>query len=104
MQQTERDDRLQDEESFADARREFLAKCGRLAIVTPPAVTLMLAASKRNFAVAYSGGGPGGRDNDGDGDDDDGRRPRRSRRANNGFGNGGHDGVPGRSPHSDDVR
>jgi hypothetical protein len=82
------------------ARREFLAKCGRLAVVTPPAVTLMLAASQRNFAVAQSGGGRGGRNSDGDGDR---QRNRGGRNPNNGFGNGGGDGVPGRSLH-DDLR
>jgi hypothetical protein len=78
------------------ARREFLAKCGKLAIVTPPAVTLMLAASQRNFAVAQSGGGPGARSNAGNGNG-----PQRSFHPNNGFGNGGGDGVPGRSLHED---
>jgi hypothetical protein len=65
-----------------EARREFLAKCGKLAIATPPAVTLMLAASERHYAVAQSAGGGGGA---------------RRRQGNNGFGNGGGDGVPGRS-------
>jgi hypothetical protein len=80
----------------SNARREFLAKCGRLAVVTPPAVTLMLAASQRNFAVAQSGGGRA-RGNDGD----DNGPGERSFRPNNGFGNGGGDGVPGRSLHDD---
>ena len=75
-------------DTFASARREFLAKCGRLAVVTPPTVTLMLAASQRNFAVAHSGGG----------------NPTPHPRPNNGFGNGGHDGVPGRSQHEDNDR
>lgn len=63
-------------------RRAFLAKCGKYAIVTPPAVTLMLAASKADPSFAGSGFGQG----------------------NNGFGNGGHDGVPGRSSHQDVTR
>ena len=42
------------------ARRDFLAKCGRLAVITPPAVTLLLSATSRNYAVAHSGyGDPG---------------------------------------------
>lgn len=41
----------------AAARRAFLAKCGRLAIVTPPVVTMMLAAESRNYATALSGSG-----------------------------------------------
>jgi hypothetical protein len=64
-------------------RRAFLAKCGRYAIVTPPAVTLMLTASASNPAVAGSGFHSSG---------------------NNGFGNGGHDGVPGKSQHQDETR
>jgi hypothetical protein len=84
----------------SNARREFLAKCGRLAVVTPPAVTLMLAASQRNFAVAQSGGARGGRNSDADFDRP---RSRGGRNPNNGFGNGGGDGVPGRSLH-DDLR
>ncbi|HUC62256.1 MAG TPA: hypothetical protein VMF53_09890 [Alphaproteobacteria bacterium] len=46
-----------DRGEIAEARRRFLATCGKLAIATPPAVTLMLAASRRNYAVAHSGGG-----------------------------------------------
>ena len=45
---------------LAEARRQFLAKCGRFAIATPPAISLLLAASKANYAVATSGGGGGG--------------------------------------------
>ena len=78
------------------ARREFLAKCGRLAVVTPPAVTLMLAASQRNFAIAQSGGAPSSGVSEAPGQT-------RLFRPNNGFGNGGGDGVPGRSLH-DDLR
>ena len=85
----------------ASARREFLAKCGRLAVVTPPAVTLMLAASQRNFAVAQSGGARGPRSNDRDEHQGPRHPPQRERHPNNGFGNGGGDGVPGRSLHDD---
>ena len=42
------------------SRRKFLAQCGKFAIVTPPAITLMLAASSQNFAVAASGGASSG--------------------------------------------
>lgn len=67
-----------------EARRRFLAQCGRFAAATPPAVALLLAASERKYAVAQSGGrGPQG---------------------NNGFGNGGNDGVPGNSGFQDDTR
>jgi hypothetical protein len=38
------------------ARRTFLAKCGKYALITPPVVTLMLSASGRNnYALALSG-------------------------------------------------
>ncbi|WP_343718436.1 hypothetical protein [Inquilinus sp.] len=43
----------------AKDRREFLAKCGRFAIVTPPAVTLLLSTSLTSDAIAKSGGGHG---------------------------------------------
>ncbi|MCK6451151.1 MAG: hypothetical protein L6R19_09905 [Alphaproteobacteria bacterium] len=65
-----------DDRATAEARRRFLAACGRFALATPPAISLMLAGSERNYATAASGGGPQG---------------------NNGFGNGGGDGVPGNS-------
>lgn len=62
-----------------EARRRFLATCGKFAIATPPAVTMILSQAGRNYAVASSGGhGP-------------------SSRGNNGWGNGGGDGVPGKS-------
>jgi hypothetical protein len=67
-----------------EARRRFLAKCGKFAVITPPAMTLLLSSTAQNYAVAASGngsvslsGGNGG--------------------GNNGFGNGGGDGVPGNS-------
>ena len=59
--------RKQDEKVVA-ARRRFLANCGKFAVVTPPVVSLMLAASERNYAVANSsshGGGGGGGGNGG---------------------------------------
>ncbi len=63
------------------ARRRFLANCGKFAVVTPPVVSLMLSAADRSYANAGSG-----------------------RQGNNGFGNGGHDGVPGHSGFEDDDR
>jgi hypothetical protein len=42
------------EELIAD-RRRFLLSCGRFALVTPPTMTLLLASSGQNFAVAGSG-------------------------------------------------
>jgi hypothetical protein len=63
------------------ARRRFLATCGKYAVVTPPTVALMLSVTARKYGVAASGG-----------------------HANNGFGNGGNDGVPGNSNHQDITR
>lgn len=42
------------------ARRRFLANCGKFAVATPPAISLLLAASRANYAVASSGGSNGG--------------------------------------------
>ena len=40
-----------------EARRRFLASCGKFAIATPPAVALMLSATKQSYATASSGRG-----------------------------------------------
>ncbi|MQA65618.1 MAG: hypothetical protein GEU76_06930 [Alphaproteobacteria bacterium] len=56
-------------DEVVEARRRFLLACGKFAVATPPAMALMLADAKRNYAMA----------------------------SNNGFGNGGGDGVPGNS-------
>jgi hypothetical protein len=37
-------------------RRKFLATCGKFAVITPPAVTLLLSTSLHSSAVAQSGG------------------------------------------------
>jgi hypothetical protein len=39
-----------------DDRRKFLAACGRFAVVTPPALTLLLSTSLNSKAIARSGG------------------------------------------------
>jgi hypothetical protein len=54
-----------------DDRRKFLASCGKFAVVTPPAITVLLSTSLNSTAIASSGG-----------------------RGNNGYGNGGGDGSP----------
>jgi hypothetical protein len=41
-------------------RRKFLASCGKFAIVTPPAITILLSTSLNSTAVAHSAGGGGG--------------------------------------------
>jgi len=68
-----------DQETRAEARRNFLKTCGKFAVITPPAVTLMLSAASHNYAAAQSGLGVV------------------TRHGNNGFGNDGNDGVPGNS-------
>lgn len=45
------------EDEKVGARREFLARCGKFAVVTPPTVGLLLSAANRNYAVASSGNG-----------------------------------------------
>jgi hypothetical protein len=63
-------------------RRQFLETCGRFAIVTPPAITLLLSTSMTSTAIAQSGGRSvdgGGRSHDHDHDHDhdyDGRKDR----------------------------
>jgi hypothetical protein len=66
-----------------DARRRFLAKCGKFALITPPAMTLLLSSTAQNYAVAASG-----------------NAGRSLSKGNNGFGNGGNDGVPANSANN----
>ena len=68
------------ESDMVEARRRFLATCGKFAVITPPAMTVLLSSTAQNYAVAASGG-----------------RGVSLSRGNNGFGNGGNDGVPGNS-------
>ncbi|WP_046119884.1 hypothetical protein [Ensifer aridi] len=70
---------MQDESLSAgeEDRREFLKSCGRFAVVTPPAVTMLLSTSLTSNAIAKSGGGGG--------------RPK----GNNGYGNGATGTNPG---------
>jgi L-asparaginase II len=42
-------------ETYSEERRQFIAKCGRFAVVTPPTMVLMLSAVDRNYAQAFSG-------------------------------------------------
>jgi len=58
-------------------RRKFLASCGKFAVVTPPAITVLLSTSLNSTAIAHSGG-----------------RGYSGGRGNNGYGNGGHDRSP----------
>jgi len=61
----------EDLKDSSKARRDFIAKCGRFAVVTPPTIALLLSASGRNYAEAFSGGMT---------DEDRRRRRRRLRR------------------------
>jgi hypothetical protein len=53
-----------------DDRRKFLAACSKFAVITPPALTVMLSTSLSSKAIASSSGsekphpGHGGRDDD----------------------------------------
>jgi hypothetical protein len=55
-----------------DERRKFLASCGKFAVVTPPAITMLLSTSLNSTAIAHSGGRGG--DSGGRGDHDHGDR------------------------------
>jgi hypothetical protein len=44
------------ETAAIEDRRKFLAACGRFAVVTPPAISLLLSTSLTSPAVAKSGG------------------------------------------------
>jgi len=46
-------------ERLIQDRRGFLLACGRFAAITPPTMTLLLASSGQNFAVAGSGSAGG---------------------------------------------
>jgi hypothetical protein len=59
-------DRPEGSEGSADAegRRKFLSKCGRFAVVTPPAMTMLLSVALKPteaHASTVLGGGWGGR-------------------------------------------
>jgi hypothetical protein len=38
-----------------EARRRFLKTCGKLAVITPPVISLMLSSSNQAYANAVSG-------------------------------------------------
>jgi hypothetical protein len=46
----------EDEVATTAERRKFLASCGRFAVVTPPAITMLLSTSLNSTAIAHSGG------------------------------------------------
>jgi hypothetical protein len=76
-------------------RRKFLATCGKFAVVTPPAITLLLSTSLTSDAIAASGAGrfsDGGRSNDGL---FGGSSERRSNDGGSGRGGGGGSGGDG---------
>jgi hypothetical protein len=49
------------EVAAAADRRKFLASCGKFAVITPPAITLLLSTTLTSTAVMASGG-PGNSD------------------------------------------
>jgi hypothetical protein len=62
------------ESDVVKARRDFLATCGKFAVVTPPAITLLLATTGRSYAQFGSGTGPGGEGGTGGGPGGEGKR------------------------------
>ena len=64
-------------------RRKFLATCGKFAVVTPPAITMLLSTSLTSDAIAQSGG------------------PTARLKGNNGVGNGEDPQPPGNPPIND---
>jgi len=44
-------------QSASEARRRFLVACGKFAVATPPAISLVFAGAERGFAAAASSGG-----------------------------------------------
>ena len=70
------------ERQVGEDRREFLSKYGKLALVAPPVITVLLSTSMSSPAIAQStgGGGPKG---------------------NNGIGNGPDPQPPGNPPIND---
>lgn len=67
MKMTDKNPNSESDTSLDSDRRKFLAACGKFAVVTPPAVTLLLSTSLNSEAIAKSGNG------DNDGSDNDGR-------------------------------
>jgi hypothetical protein len=72
-------DQLDPRETLGQDRRQFLAKYSKLALVAPPAITLLLSTSMSSPAIAQSSGG----------------------RGNNGVGNGPDPQPPGNPPIND---
>jgi hypothetical protein len=83
MQDQSVSDNLQCDEGAG--RRQFLKKAGMFAVATPPSITLLLSSGGTSPAWASGHGNA-------------------SSHGNNGYGNGGGDGVPGRSGKSDGNR
>jgi hypothetical protein len=57
---SDNDPRTEDQSPLDEDRRKFLAACGKFAVVTPPALTVLLSTSLNSEAVAKSGGGSDG--------------------------------------------
>jgi hypothetical protein len=73
-------DNNDNENELLQARRNFMAACGKFAIATPPAISVLLASTASNYAAAASGLK---------------RKSNVSRKGNGG--NGGSGGAGGRS-------
>jgi hypothetical protein len=60
MKMTDKYTNSESDTSLDSDRRKFLAACGKFAVVTPPAVTLLLSTSLNSEAIAKSGNGSDG--------------------------------------------
>jgi hypothetical protein len=47
---------LEDQTAAIADRRKFLTACGKFAVITPPAITVLLSTSLNSTAIAHSGG------------------------------------------------
>src|SRR5215213_10025669 len=89
----------ENEAEIAD-RRKFLAACGRFAVVTPPAITMLLSTSLTSDAIAASAG-IASKGNNGVGNGVDPQPPGNppvNDGAGTGPGNPGNRGLGGRTP------
>jgi hypothetical protein len=71
-------------------RRKFIAACGKFALVTPPAITMLLSTSLNSTAIAQSGNGNSdekGKNKGGNGDNG-GNGNNNGNNGGNGNGNG----------------
>jgi hypothetical protein len=64
---TDKNPNSESDTSLDSDRRKFLAACGKFAVVTPPAVTLLLSTSLNSEAIANSNSSSGSGNGNGNG-------------------------------------